>query len=397
MNASIRNKLDNKPIYYLHIEKTGGTSLTQAIACRFPPDRVFRNGGSITVDYIETIRDRLQERIFIAGHPHLGVGNHIADQADIITLLRKPEHQAVSHYLHAKLDPGHPYHGSATTLSIQDYMLNYPKYLAHQAWILAISFNSAYGEGIDYIIDSVTNIKNRLRSMTFVGVVERFDEVADYVSQHILYGTNIRLPKLNSSIYRGISKNEIARLRKDYQELKRHPVASTYISIEENIYSDAYRIMDSKLSAASTSRKTKWNTNRYGKIDACSFSSDIATCEHDRYRFSLSGFRGYLIYGPYESLNPGHYKVDFHFNVRGASPDDPGEIYIDVASHKNVIAKRSISPQKNQKSNVYSLPFVCNSENDILEYRIGANKYLDGILSFEGVTIQRAGFNLLHL
>lgn len=59
----------DRPLCFLHIAKTGGTSVTDAIARLFPPDRVFTDRGNLSVDYLEGLGKRLAGRIFLAGHP----------------------------------------------------------------------------------------------------------------------------------------------------------------------------------------------------------------------------------------------------------------------------------------------------------------------------------------
>src|ERR1700758_2111911 len=88
------------PLYFLHIAKTGGTSLTAALKAFYRADEVVSDAGNISVDFIKTQEHRLTATAFIHGHAHHEVMTYLVDRVRAITLLRDPKSQAVSNYLH---------------------------------------------------------------------------------------------------------------------------------------------------------------------------------------------------------------------------------------------------------------------------------------------------------
>ena len=61
------------PLYFLHIAKTGGTSLTAALKAFYRADEVISDAGNISVDFIKAQEDRLHAAVFVHGHAQHGV------------------------------------------------------------------------------------------------------------------------------------------------------------------------------------------------------------------------------------------------------------------------------------------------------------------------------------
>ena len=96
------------PLYFLHIAKTGGTSLTAALKAFYRAENVISDAGNISVDFIRGQEHRLQAPVFIHGHAQHGVMSHLMGRVRAITFLRDPPAQAVSNYLHLARDLDNP-------------------------------------------------------------------------------------------------------------------------------------------------------------------------------------------------------------------------------------------------------------------------------------------------
>ena len=110
-----------KPIFFMHIPKTGGTSLHHALSKIYGPSVFYpplateyqkmRFGGNFEAfnqllaglsepDKSKLLRE-LNEQMFIGGHTHAGLLNVAASRRFSITCLRDPIDRLVSYYFHA--------------------------------------------------------------------------------------------------------------------------------------------------------------------------------------------------------------------------------------------------------------------------------------------------------
>ena len=78
------------PVYFLHIAKTGGTSLTAALKAFYRAEEVISDAGNISVDFIKTQEHRLNTPVFVHGHAQHGVMSHLMGHVRAITFLRDP-------------------------------------------------------------------------------------------------------------------------------------------------------------------------------------------------------------------------------------------------------------------------------------------------------------------
>src|ERR1700739_1274018 len=56
------------PVYFLHIAKTGGTSLTAALKAFHRAEDVITEAGNISIEFIKAQQHRLHGAVFIHGH-----------------------------------------------------------------------------------------------------------------------------------------------------------------------------------------------------------------------------------------------------------------------------------------------------------------------------------------
>lgn len=108
---------EHGPIFFAHIPKTAGTSFKKAAIDYYGESRVVKNYGPKSIETSQLTRDTLlqntnlarfkkeMERIGVScymGHVHFLSTRHAFDCTNLVTFVRNPVEQVVSHYNHYK-------------------------------------------------------------------------------------------------------------------------------------------------------------------------------------------------------------------------------------------------------------------------------------------------------
>ena len=95
----------SQPLFFHHISKTAGTSVTAAIRSMTKRSSVVSKGGNLPLAFVQKIvAAGLRPDQFIYGHPGHGVSAVLRGKTRIITLLRDPVEQCISNYLFIRSD-----------------------------------------------------------------------------------------------------------------------------------------------------------------------------------------------------------------------------------------------------------------------------------------------------
>jgi len=101
-------------IYFLHIMKTAGTSLVNAMAARAGSRLCL---SQVFLDHIPFLPEPLlQGAALVAGHLGAGVIPRLAPDAKVVTVIREPISRVLSHYSHLRRDPAVVAHTAGLTL-----------------------------------------------------------------------------------------------------------------------------------------------------------------------------------------------------------------------------------------------------------------------------------------
>ncbi len=176
-----------KPIFFIHVPKTGGNTVVAWFLAFMPVDRVYPPPPRLTLPDadLEQARALLPGLTFLHGHTEGGLSKVLPlDDLQLVTFLRHPVRLVVSHYLHFRYAPSQVMHRAARTFGIQDFLRRFPtfgtnpqaRYLSRS---LGLNMPVQPGETIDLIGRGMA----ALDRMAFVGLTERMNESLDAMGE----------------------------------------------------------------------------------------------------------------------------------------------------------------------------------------------------------------------
>lgn len=150
---------------FIHIPKTGGTTLKDMLIRDFGPDNIYEDESDFGIPDIKNIKEEV-----ICGHICF---NYSLDGNNVITLLRNPVERIVSHYGHVLMND-HPSKEYAEK-GLEHYAANPHHQQLDNGMIRQITgkMKSPIGSITRRQVNKAYDILN---SFTVVGLLERFDE-----------------------------------------------------------------------------------------------------------------------------------------------------------------------------------------------------------------------------
>ena len=382
-----------KPLFFLHIAKTGGTSLSQAVATRFAADRRFSDNAAVSVAYLSALGAALDGEAFVWGHATPGAGAFLRDRADTITLVRRPADQVVSHYLHLRSNPEDPRHEDARGLDFADFLRRRPDMIGYQTLAIASALN---GEAVEDLVfepaRALATATGYLDTMAFVGVLERAEACRAFLSWMIGADPPLRLPRLNSARARGEPAALEQDLRDTYERLRAAGEFAELFAAEASLYAHAAALQDrhmARLAAATTPERLA--APRAFHIPAAQFQSLRGRMEGSRLVCPVAEGAEPLVHGPYECLAPGDYEVLFHFTGRDLTLGPWSGLRLEVlADGERFLAQGVVHNPAAARPAPPALRFQVARAEEMLEFRVARAGLAGGELAFEGVSIRPA-------
>lgn len=226
------------PLLFLHIPKTGGTSLVAALAKFHHPEDIITDSGNIGVSYLQENEHRLRAGTFVYGHPDHNVMNFMIDRSLSITMLRYPKFQAVSNYLYLVREPENPFHTAAVSLGFSEFFKTYWQFIVFQTITLDVSISPqpiSFPQDIERRVGAVIDLLNMV---SFVGCTEMADEFCFQLSVGLGLPALLVMPRANTAAEHH-DPGVVERLYGAYDCLRHDPLIAHLMAIEDAVYSKA--------------------------------------------------------------------------------------------------------------------------------------------------------------
>jgi len=231
-----------RPVVFLHVPKTAGTSLIQALLAMKPWAHTLTHEGNITPELLHSYASLSVDQrsdALIYGHAYHGIFQAFTD-ATLLTVVRDPEEQAVSNYLHILRSPDTHLYQDAQALSFRDFLHKHWQCFVFQSMSLDVPTSTCPIASRNDFFSRVPAIHSVLNRIDFVGTTDDLSGFMATLSR--AFGVPAPpMPYLHRAVDLGASTAQIAALRASYRALAEEPSLTHLVAEERALYQTAKR------------------------------------------------------------------------------------------------------------------------------------------------------------
>lgn len=162
-------------VIFMHIPKTGGTTLANILEKQYPQGQVLR----VPFGNLHTLKQQLKGSKPAAVHGHHPFGLHELYQGSFhyITMLRDPVDRIISNYYYAAENPGNPMHRKLNQLSFEEFIMSKDEKLQYRISNMQTSFAAGKRTpAIANVDDLELAMENLQRHFSVIGITDMFTE-----------------------------------------------------------------------------------------------------------------------------------------------------------------------------------------------------------------------------